>query len=62
MLLEGGFSKRGWDGDSLAPEIKGKNRWAFALASYNVGLGHIHDAQSLAIKRDGKLKLVWRRL
>ena len=23
MLLEGGFSKRGWDGDSLAPEIKG---------------------------------------
>jgi len=22
-LLEGGFSKRGWDGDSLAPEIKG---------------------------------------
>ena len=23
MLLEGGFSKRGWEGDSLAPEIKG---------------------------------------
>ena len=23
MLLEGGFSKRGWDGDSLAPEIRG---------------------------------------
>jgi len=23
MLLEGGVSKRGWDGDSLAPEIKG---------------------------------------
>lgn len=23
VLLEGGFSKRGWDGDSLAPEIKG---------------------------------------
>ena len=23
MLLEGGFSKRGWDGDSLAPEVKG---------------------------------------
>ena len=22
-LLEGGFSKRGWDGDSLAPEIRG---------------------------------------
>ena len=23
VLLEGGFSKRGWDGDTLAPEIKG---------------------------------------
>ena len=23
MLIEGGFSKRGWDGDSLAPEVKG---------------------------------------
>ena len=23
MLLEGGFSKRGWDGDSLSPEING---------------------------------------
>lgn len=23
MLLEGGFSKRGWDGDLLAPEVKG---------------------------------------
>jgi len=23
MLLEGGFSKSGWDGDSLAPEVKG---------------------------------------
>ena len=23
MLLEGGFSKRGWEGDSLAPEING---------------------------------------
>ena len=23
MLLEGGFSKRGWDGDSLAPEVTG---------------------------------------
>ena len=34
----------------LAPEITGKNRWAFAMASYNVGLGHVWDAQKLAIK------------
>ncbi|NOR57250.1 MAG: membrane-bound lytic murein transglycosylase MltF [Sulfurimonas sp.] len=32
------------------PEIKGKNRWAFTLAAYNVGMGHIHDAQTLARK------------
>ncbi len=31
-------------------EIKGKNRWAFTLAAYNVGMGHIHDAQVLARK------------
>jgi len=31
-------------------EIKGKNRWAFTLAAYNVGMGHIHDAQLLARK------------
>ena len=31
-------------------EIKGKTRWAFTLAAYNVGMGHIHDAQTLARK------------
>ncbi|MDF1883949.1 membrane-bound lytic murein transglycosylase MltF [Sulfurimonas sp. SAG-AH-194-C21] len=31
-------------------EIKGKNRWAFTLAAYNIGMGHIHDAQMLARK------------
>ena len=34
----------------LPPEIKGNNRWAITLASYNVGYGHILDAQVLARK------------
>ncbi len=32
----------------LPEAIKGKSRWAFTLAAYNVGMGHIHDAQTLA--------------
>jgi len=34
----------------LPKEIVGKNRWAFTLAAYNIGMGHIHDAQTLARK------------
>jgi len=31
-------------------EVKGKNLWAFSLAAYNIGLGHVYDAQKLAKK------------
>ncbi len=43
------------------PEIKGKNRWAFSLAAYNIGMGHIHDAQMLARKLN-KNPYSWRDL
>ena len=31
-------------------EVSGENRLKFALAAYNIGMGHIHDAQRLAKK------------
>ena len=31
-------------------EVKGKNLWALTLAAYNIGLGHVYDAQNLAKK------------
>ena len=31
-------------------DLEGKNLWAFTLAAYNVGLGHVYDAQKLAKK------------
>ncbi len=34
----------------FSDKIKGKSRWAFTLAAYNVGMGHMHDAQVLARK------------
>ncbi len=43
----------------LVPEdVKGENRLKFALAAYNVGMGHIHDAQKLA-QKIGYDKNIW---
>lgn len=38
--------------------VKGENRLKFALAAYNIGMGHIHDAQILA-EKIGLDKNVW---
>ena len=39
-------------------EVEGENRLKFALAAYNVGMGHIHDARKLA-KRLGYNQNIW---
>ena len=39
-------------------EVEGENRLKFALAAYNIGLGHIRDAQSLA-KEIGLNQNIW---
>ena len=39
-------------------EVKGENRLKFALAAYNIGMGHIKDAQKLA-KKLGLNQNVW---
>jgi len=39
-------------------DVKGENRLKFALAAYNIGMGHIYDAQKLA-KKIGLNQNVW---
>jgi membrane-bound lytic murein transglycosylase F len=46
---------------SVPDEVDGENRIKFALAAYNVGMGHVKDAQVLA-KRFGLDKNTWRDL
>ncbi|MBU0720939.1 membrane-bound lytic murein transglycosylase MltF [bacterium] len=42
----------------VSKDVKGENRLKFALAAYNVGMGHIHDAQILA-RRMGLNPNIW---
>jgi membrane-bound lytic murein transglycosylase F len=39
-------------------EVEGENRLKFALAAYNIGMGHILDAQELA-KKAGLNQNIW---
>lgn len=48
--IEGGAKYFAMIRKKFPKEVKGKHLWAFTLAAYNVGLGHIHDAQGLAKK------------
>lgn len=42
----------------IGDDVKGENRLKFALAAYNIGLGHIRDAQALA-KEIGLNEKIW---
>ena len=42
----------------VSPEVEGEDRLKFALAAYNIGMGHIFDAQILT-QNMGLNKNVW---
>lgn len=57
--IEGGVLLLNWLDDQLKPEVPDSSeRVKFVLASYNIGLGHVKDAQRLAQKY-GKDSNVW---
>ena len=43
---------------SVPKNVQGENRLKYALAAYNIGMGHIHDAQKLA-RKNGLDHNVW---
>ena len=47
--------------DRIPKEVKGVDRYKFAYAAYNVGMGHLYDARSLA-KKLGKNPNQWKDL
>jgi membrane-bound lytic murein transglycosylase F len=57
--IEGGILLLNWLNDQLKPTLPDSTeRVKFVLASYNIGLGHVKDAQRLA-KKYGKDSQVW---
>lgn len=36
----------------IPESVRGEDRWWYALAAYNVGMGHVHDARKLARELD----------
>jgi len=47
--------------DRIPKEVKGVDRYKFAYAAYNVGMGHLYDARGLA-KKLGKNPNQWKDL
>ena len=57
--IEGGILLLNWLDEQLSTSISDStDRVKFVLASYNIGLGHVKDAQRLA-KKHGKNSQVW---